>query len=144
MLDSKPDNYTDITQWFLHFRLTKHLPGMQTKLQSAMKLAPDAKAKRFVMTAYAAASLDVAFYLPYRPATELAQHLEELCGVKPFWLQGLSVHEIAAPMKVTAEELEKKLETAGFRIDEDGIIMGHLPPPPKPSLKPRNPYPSIH
>lgn len=143
-MDKKPDNYDDVTQWFLHFRMTKYLPGMQTKLQTAMKQAPDAKTKRFVMTAYAAASLDVAFYLPYRPDTELAQHLEELCGVKPFWLQGLSVHEIAQPMKVTADVLESKLQTAGFKIDKDGIILGHLPPPPSPNLRPRNPYPSIH
>lgn len=129
MLD-KPKDYNDIKQWFSYFRLTKYLPGMVGKLKSAMSEVPDNNAARFVMTAYAAAALDVVFYVPMSPPSGLAQDLEFLCGVKPGWLQTLSVAEIAKPMKITAAELAEKLKTGGFEIDASGIIGRYEQPTP--------------
>ncbi len=142
MLDDKPKDYSNLTAWFHHFRFTKHLPGMPMKLRAAMKEAPDNNAARFVMTAYAAAALDVAFFIRLGnvPAT-FAQELELTTGLKTGWLQSLSVDEIAKPMKVTAAELAAKLREGGFKIDADGIIGGYEQPSPSspPAAQPAKP-----
>jgi hypothetical protein len=128
MFDAKPDSYDDLTAWYRHFRMTKHLPAMPAKLAAAMRDAPDNHAARFVMTGYAAAAIDIALFLPASGPTGIGQDIEFLCGIKPAWLQTLSVNEIAQPLKITAEELTQRMRASGFAIDDKGIIGIYTPP----------------
>lgn len=127
MLDAKPDIYDDLTAWYLHFRMTKHLPAMPAKLVAAMREAPDNHAAKFVMTGYAAAAIDIALFIPASGPNGLGQDIELLCGLKPSWLQTLSVDEIATPLKITAAELATRLRDSGFEIDAKGNIGAYTP-----------------
>lgn len=127
MLD-KPNDYNDLTEWFRYFRMTKYLPAMPNKLKDAMRAVPDVASARHVMTAYAAAAIDIALYIPMGGPAELARDLEFLTGLRPVMLQSLSVHEIAQPMKITAEDLAVKLKTTGFQLDSNGMITGFEAP----------------
>lgn len=133
----KPGHYDDIREWFTWFRLTKHLPAMPKKFAQAMQEAPDAQAARTVMTAYAAASLDVAFFVPMHPPQGLAQDLEFLCGFQPSWMLRLSVKDMAGSMHMTAQELSSRLAEGGFRVDESGLVTGYEQPAPIPDAAPR-------
>lgn len=137
MLD-KPENYDDLKEWFTWFRLTKHLPAMPAKFETALAEVPDAKAARTVMTAYAAASLDVAFFIPIHPTHELADSLDFFCKFKPSDMLLLSVDEIAAPMKIDTPELARRLSEGGFSI-VDGIVTGFEKPAPPPVPQKRKP-----
>lgn len=137
MLD-KPENYDDLKEWFTWFRMTKYLPAMPTKFEAALAEAPDARAARTVMTAYAAASLDVVFFIPLHPAHDLAEDLDFLCKFKPSDMLLLSVNEVASPMKIDAPELAKRLAEGGFRI-VDGTVTGYEKPLPPAEPQRRKP-----
>ena len=129
----------DMRAWFRYFRMTKHLPGMEMKFNAEMKRAANAKQARMVLTAYAAAAMDVVFFCGFRPEKELARELQETFGLKPAQMMLLSVNDVAGPLKVTAEKLTERLREGGFSVSDSGIITGFTAPPLPESFRPTFP-----
>ncbi len=128
MFDDPPKQDDDMRNWFLYFRMTKHLPGMPMKFEAEMKRAKTAPRAKMVLTAYAAAALDVVFFCGFRPNGELSKELQETFGLKPAQMMMLSVHDIAAPLKVGADKVTERLTEGGFTVSPSGIITGFEAP----------------
>jgi hypothetical protein len=137
MLDDLPGDYNDGADWFRYFRMTKYLPAMKTKYKTQIDRAPTPEAARTVMTAYAAAALDVCFFIK-TPAGNIAGDLQETFGLHPNNLLTLSVKDIAALARVGEDTLAERLEAAGYRMTADGTIAGFTPPkqPARPTARP--------
>ncbi|MBI1214292.1 MAG: hypothetical protein GC185_00570 [Alphaproteobacteria bacterium] len=133
----RPDDYADAKQWFSYFRLTKYLPAMPDKYKAEIDRAPTADAAKTVMTAYAAAALDVIFFVNMAPPQGIGTALEQTFGLHPNNLLELSVPELAVLAKVERDTLSTRLKDAGYKVSEGGEITGFTPPQ-KPAAAPRN------
>jgi hypothetical protein len=127
----------DMRAWFRYFRMTKHLPGMAMKFDAEMKRIRTATQAKMVLTAYAAAAMDVVFFCGFREAKDLAQELQETFGLKPAQMMLLSVNEVAEPLKVTVEKLTERLREGGFTVSGTGIITAFNAPAAAENFRPR-------
>jgi len=141
MLDDAPQDLRDDAGWFRHFRMTKYLPAITGKFDAAMaQTADDAKASKAVMTAYAAAALDILLHIS-TPPQHIAADLAETFKLTPQHLLLLEVDDFARLSSRSRLTLGEALHDAGFLVNE-GVVAGfRLPsdarrPPRVPQQKP--------
>ncbi|MDP2206291.1 MAG: hypothetical protein Q8K65_08300 [Alphaproteobacteria bacterium] len=141
MLDDVPQNRHDDAGWFRHFRMTKYLPAVTTKFDAAMaQTIDDATASKAVMTAYAAAALDILLHMG-TPPKNIAADLAETFKLTPQHFLLLELDDFARLSSRSRLTLGEALHDAGFLV-HDGTVAGfRLPadarrPPRIPQPKP--------
>jgi hypothetical protein len=141
MLDDAPQNLHDDAGWFRHFRMTKYLPAITTKFDAAMaQTIDDATASKAVMTAYAAAALDILLYTG-TPPKSIAADLAETFKLTPQHFLLLDVDDLARLSGRGRPTLGETMAHAGFLIHEGAVAGFRLPADAR--RPPRIPQPKL-
>lgn len=139
MMDKRPDDYSNTEAWYKHFRFSKSIMGFEYKLKAERERTPDAASARVVMTAYAAAVLNVAIgHMRMGVGQDgLVAEMDQIFGLKPYDLIDLSVPHIAELSGFPVGSVASTLKSAGFTLADDGAISGfNAPKPAVPAAKP--------
>lgn len=139
MMDKRPDDYSNAEEWYKHFRFSKSIMGFEYKLNAERERTPNAESARVVMTAYAAAVLNVAIgHMRFGMAQDgLVAEMDQIFGLKPYDLIDLSVPHIAGLSGFPVVAVTSTLKNAGYSIADDGTISGFkAPKPTAPAAKP--------
>jgi hypothetical protein len=127
MLDNPPDNPRDDAGWFRHFRMTKYLPAITGKFDAAMaQTENDATANKAVMTAYAAAAVDILMHLRH-PVDHFAADLGKHFHLTPQHFLLLDMDDIARLSGRSRITLGETLADAGFLVNGDTVAGFRLP-----------------
>lgn len=114
-------------EWFLYFRVTKFLPGMPEKFSEQIAFAPDAAAAHKLMTAYAAACLDVIVFTGLGQF-DIVTGLEMMFEMPAASLLHLNAPQMAQLMSYDDDFVIDTLRRNGYAIDGKGDITGFTPP----------------
>lgn len=141
MLDEAPTDPRDDIGWFRHFRMTKYLPAITGKYHAAMtRYENDPAATKAVMTAYAAAALDILLFTG-SPAKNIAADLSSTFHLTPQHFLMLKLDDFARLSGRGSLTLGESMADAGFRLNQ-GVVAGFrlpsdAPRPPRLSTLPR-------
>jgi hypothetical protein len=127
MLDDAPQNAHDDAGWFRHFRMTKHLPAIIGKFDAAMaQNATDGKASKAVLTAYAAAALDILLHIG-TPPRHIAAALAETFQLTPQHFLFLELDDFARLSGRGRLTLGEAMSDAGFLVSKGAVAGFRLP-----------------
>lgn len=119
-----------LQDWFYHFRLTKHLPGISEKFNRATsskeykRITP--KEKNDIKTAYAATVIDI---LGYSPRPSLQEEMRLFFKVTAADFSGVRLEDLQKLLKnEDPAKVEKAVQACGMEIRR-GVITGRNRPP---------------
>jgi hypothetical protein len=122
-LDAEPAADAPAQEWFLYFRVTKHLPAMKTKFNDAAQKTADPELNAKLRLAFAAAGLDIC--MPFsagEPRAEKLSLLENYAGVSPELLLGLKATDIALLLRQSFPAVVQEMSALGYDMDEKCVL----------------------